>query len=140
MTEMRTAMRVVAAQKPIGGSTIAMWETVDDEVELAHDVIQRSFKWCNYNSAMCWIGPRAALTDAEIASARTVANEPLGALMWLKGDEVIKAHDIWRLNDKVRSFGWRFALHAKLTIWYRSADRPADMRLYTTLCSHSYQI
>jgi hypothetical protein len=100
MAEMRTALRVVAAQRAMGVSTTVMWETVDDEVELAHDVIQRTFKWCNYISAICWIGPRAALTDAEIAAAKTVANVPLGALMWLKGDEVMRAHDVWRSNDK----------------------------------------
>lgn len=103
MAEMRAALRVIAAQKPMGGATTAMWETVDDGVKVPHEVVQRTFKWCNYNSAMCWIGPQAALTNAKTSIAKTVANEPLEALMWLKGNEVMKAHDIWRSNDKVRS-------------------------------------
>jgi hypothetical protein len=102
MTEMRTAMRTVAAQRVWHGPPIVMWETVDDGVELQYAVVQRTFNWCRYNSALCWIGTTAALTDAEAAAAQTVADKPLGALMWLKDDNVMKAHDIWRSNDQVR--------------------------------------
>ncbi|KAE8355715.1 hypothetical protein BDV28DRAFT_162634 [Aspergillus coremiiformis] len=102
MAEMRTAMRAVASQKSMGDSTIATWETVDDEVELSHHVIHRTFKWCNYRSAMCWIAPRAALTDATVATAKTITEEPLGALMWMKGNDVTEAHDLWKSNGKVR--------------------------------------
>ncbi|KAL4937830.1 hypothetical protein BDV06DRAFT_202134 [Aspergillus oleicola] len=101
MEKMRTVMRVVAAQKPIGESTLAMWETVEDNVELQHDVLHRSYKWCNYNSAMSWIGPQAALTDAKVASRKTVVHEPIGALMWMKDEKALEAHDIWRQNGKV---------------------------------------
>ncbi|KAE8341479.1 hypothetical protein BDV24DRAFT_163318 [Aspergillus arachidicola] len=101
MTEMRTVMRAIASQKSMGGTTIAMWETIDNGVELSHDVIHRSFKWCNYRSARCWIAPRAALCDATVATARTITEEPLGALMWMKGNEVTEAHNIWRSNSKV---------------------------------------
>ena len=104
MTEMRTAMRAVAAQRVRHGPPIMMWETVDDGVELQYAVVQRSFDWCRYNSALCWIGPTAALTDAEAAPAQTVANKPLGALMWLKGDDIMKAHNVWRSNNQVRLF------------------------------------
>ncbi|KAL4967041.1 glycosyltransferase family 4 protein [Aspergillus stella-maris] len=101
MEKMRTVMRVVAAQKPIGESTLAMWETVDDNVELQHDVLHRSYKWCNYNSAMSWIGPKAALTDVLVASRRTVVHEPIGALMWMKDEKALEAHDVWRQNGKI---------------------------------------
>ncbi|KKK15232.1 hypothetical protein AOCH_000368, partial [Aspergillus ochraceoroseus] len=101
MAAMRTVMRVVAAQKPIGGSTLAMWDAVDDSVEITHDVLHRSSKWCNYNSAMSWIAPQAALTDARIASGKTIVQEPIGAMMWLKGADALEAHDIWRKNEKV---------------------------------------
>lgn len=101
MENMRRAMRVVAAQKPIGESTLAMWETVDDGVALEHHVLHRSFKWCNYNSAMCWIGPRAALDDAVVASARSVAREPIAALTWMKDEKTSTAHDIWRHNEVI---------------------------------------
>ena len=99
--KMRTMMRVVAAQKPIGDSTIALWDTVDDGVELAHDVLHRSFKWCNYNSAMSWIAPQAALTDATIAAAKTVTHEPIGALMWMKNEQTLATHDSWRQNEDI---------------------------------------
>ncbi|KAL5333162.1 hypothetical protein BJX70DRAFT_403870 [Aspergillus crustosus] len=99
--KMRTVMKVVAAQKPIGESTLAMWDTVDDDVELQHDVLHRSFKWCNYNSAMSWIGPESALTDATIASGKTVVHEPIAALMWMKDETTLEAHDLWRQNGKV---------------------------------------
>lgn len=101
MEKMRTVMRVVAAQKPIGESTLAMWETVDDGVELQHDVLHRSYKWCNYNSAMSWIGSKSALTDATIASSQTVVHEPIGALMWMKDENTLAAHDVWRQNEKI---------------------------------------
>ncbi|GFF46513.1 hypothetical protein IFM46972_08059 [Aspergillus udagawae] len=101
MEKVRTVMRVVAAQKAMGGCTHAMWETVNDEVNVSHHVLGRTFKWCGYNSAMTWIGPQSALIDAEVAVRRTIKNEPLGALMWLKDDIVLKAHDNWRFNDKV---------------------------------------
>ncbi|RDW68755.1 glycosyltransferase family 4 protein [Aspergillus mulundensis] len=102
MAEMRTVMRVVAAQKPIGESTLAMWETVDDDVDLTHDVLYRSSKWCNYNSAMSWIGPQSALTDANAAKQRTVVHEPIGALMWMKDERTLAAHDVWRQNGSIQ--------------------------------------
>ncbi|KAB8236516.1 glycosyltransferase family 4 protein [Aspergillus alliaceus] len=102
MSEMRTAMRAVAAQKSMGGSTLAIWETVDDDVELSHHVIHRTFKWCNYRSAMCWIAPHAALTDATVATVKTITEEPLGALMWMKGNDVSEAHNVWKSNGTVR--------------------------------------
>ncbi|KAL4981871.1 hypothetical protein BDW68DRAFT_171727 [Aspergillus falconensis] len=102
MAEMRTVMRVVAAQKPIGESTLAMWETVDDGVTLTHDVLHRSYKWCNYNSAMSWIGPQSALTDAAAAAERTVIHEPIGALLWMKDERTLAAHDFWRQNGSIQ--------------------------------------
>ncbi|KAH2311335.1 hypothetical protein LV164_000399 [Aspergillus fumigatus] len=109
MEKMRTVMRVVAAQKAMGGCTHAMWETVEDDVDVSHHVLGRTFKWCAYNSAMTWIGPWSALTDANVAARRTVKNEPLGALMWLKEDVVLKTHDNWRFNDKVTAVSAKHA-------------------------------
>lgn len=103
MAAMRTAMRAIAAQRVKHGPTRIMWETIDDGMELQYAAIQRSFTWCRYNSALCWIGHAAALIDAEAAVTQTVANKPLGALMWLKGDDIIKVHDTWRSNDQVRA-------------------------------------
>jgi hypothetical protein len=102
MEDMRRALRAVKVQTVMSGATVMMWETVEDDVVLEHAVIKRSFIWSNFNSVMTWIGPKGALTDAQIATTKVVTEEPLGALMWLKGDEVMKSHDWWRTNKKVR--------------------------------------
>lgn len=101
MAEMRTAMRAVAAQRT--RSLMMMWETVDDGVEQQYAVVQRTFNWCRFNNALCWIGSTSALTDANAAAVHTVDDKPLGALMWLKNEDVMKAHDVWRANDQVRT-------------------------------------
>jgi hypothetical protein len=101
MNDMRTAMRAVAAQRVTHGPPLMMWETVDDGIEVPYAVVQRSFNWCRFNSATVWIGPESALTDADVAAAQTVTEQPLGALMWLKNDDNMKAHDAWRTNDQV---------------------------------------
>jgi glycosyltransferase involved in cell wall biosynthesis len=101
MTPLRTAQRALAAQPCPRGSTVIMWETVKDDVELSHSVVKRHFNWCRFNSVISWIGPEAALTSDFAATAKTVAGEPLGALMWLKDERTVKAHDIWRHNDQV---------------------------------------
>lgn len=106
MADMRSALRALAA--PSTGSTVMMWDTVDDEVELEHAVVKRSFNWCRFSNALSWIGPRNALTDAELAVTKSVIGEPLGAMMWLKGDNIMKVHDVWKSNDKVSS--WCFFL------------------------------
>jgi hypothetical protein len=101
MTEMRHGLRALAAKSAMISSTVIMWDTVDDNVQLEHAVVKRSFTWCNFSSALSWIGPRSALTDANVAMTRTVSGEPLGAMMWLKEDAIMKAHGIWRANDRV---------------------------------------
>lgn len=101
MTAMRTAMRAVAAQRAAHGPPLMMWETIDDGVEYEYAVIVRSFNWCRYNSALCWIGSASALTDEEAAATQTVSEKPLGALMWLKDAKNMKAHNIWRANGSV---------------------------------------
>lgn len=101
MSKTRSIMRALARRKPAGSCNFAMWEVVDDEVTIAHHVMRRTLKWCNYNTAMSWIGPRSALVDADIAASRTVMKEPLSALAWLGDDAVARAHDHWRFNDKV---------------------------------------
>lgn len=102
MDSMRRAQRALAKHAWSGGSTLLMWETIDDSVELSHSIVKRSFNWCRFNTAFSWIGPKAALTDADVAVERTVPAEPLGALMWLKGNDTIKYHETWRKNDQIK--------------------------------------
>lgn len=101
MADMRPALRALAAQSWTNGSVVMMWDTVDDDVDLEHAVVKRSFTWCKFSSAISYIGPRAALTDAEIAATKVVSEEPLGALMWLKGDDAMRSQELWRSNDNV---------------------------------------
>jgi hypothetical protein len=101
MTAMRTVMRAIAAQRVAHGPPMVLWETVDDDYEHQYAVTQRSFNWCRYNSSLCWIGSASALCNAEAAAVRTVSEKPLGALMWMKNDNNMNAHNIWRNNDQV---------------------------------------
>ena len=103
MTAMRTAMRAIAAQRVPHGPPMMLWETIDDGLSHEYAVVQRSFNWCRYNSALCWIGSASAVTDAETAAVETISEKPLGALMWMKNDKNMAAHNLWRANDKVRS-------------------------------------
>ena len=101
MAEMRNSLRALAAKSDMITSTVIMWDTIDDDVELEHAVVKRSFTWCNFSSALSWIGPESALFDADVAIKRTISGEPLGAMMWLKEDSIIKLHETWRTNDRV---------------------------------------
>lgn len=103
MNEMRPALRAMAAQGCVRDASIIMWEVLDDSAEVVHAVVKRSYDWCRFKSAISWIGPNAALTDAEIAYTKTIDGEPMGAMMWLKEDDTMKLHETWRLNDKVSS-------------------------------------
>ncbi|KAI9049445.1 hypothetical protein LZ554_006477 [Drepanopeziza brunnea f. sp. 'monogermtubi'] len=99
MDGMRTAMRAIAAQR--SRSLTMMWETLDDGVKPQYAVVQRSFIWSEFNSALCWIGSAGSLTNADTAAIHTVDSKPLGSLMWLKDENVMKVHNFWRANDQV---------------------------------------
>ncbi|TKA72816.1 hypothetical protein B0A49_05480 [Cryomyces minteri] len=144
MADMRRAQRALAKHASMRGSSFMMWETIEDTIELTHSVAKRSFNWCRFNSAISWIGPEAALFDAEVAITRTVVGEPLGALMWLKSNEIMAAHDIWRLNDKIAQDPYDHSaaydsleafipnLIAKLSLWPPSSEDRADIRANVT--------
>ena len=101
MAKMRTAMRAVAAQRVPHGPPMMLWETIDEGVQHEYAVTIRTFNWCRFNSALCWIGTAGALVDAERAAVETINDAPLGALMWMKNDTNMKSHNVWRNNDKV---------------------------------------
>jgi hypothetical protein len=101
MANMQPVLRAVAAQACVRSISLMMWEGIQDDVVLDLAVARRSFTWYKYYSAISWIGPEAALMDAQIARARTLADEPLGSLMWLKNDAVMDAQEFWRFNDTV---------------------------------------
>lgn len=102
MTAMRAVMRAMAAQRVAHNPALVMWEVIDDGMDLHHAVITRTFNWCLYYCAVNWIGHQRGLTDADFALTDSVASKPLGALMWLKNDKNMNAHNVWRENDEVR--------------------------------------
>lgn len=101
MADMRRTQRALAKHMSLGSKTLMMWETIDDAAQLSHSVIKRSYNWCRFNTTVSWIGPEAALTDADVAARDTVKGEPLGALMWLKSNETMAVHDLWRQNTAI---------------------------------------
>jgi glycosyltransferase involved in cell wall biosynthesis len=101
MNDMRRTQRALAKHMSLGGKTLMMWETIDDQVNLLHSVIQRSYNWCRFNTTVSWIGPESALKDADVAASKSIKGEPLGAMMWLKSNEVMAVHDTWRLNFQI---------------------------------------
>ncbi|PIA89522.1 hypothetical protein CB0940_07528 [Cercospora beticola] len=101
MSNLRRAQRALAKHMSLGGIVFAMWETLDDMETLSHSVANRSYLWCRFNTALSWIGSEKALIDTYAAQKETLAGLPLGALMWMKGWEVMIMHDTWRLNDTI---------------------------------------
>ena len=103
MTRLRTTMRAVAAQRAVPAPRLVLWETIDDTQPIDYAVVTRTYNWSTYNSALCWIGHESALTTASSAvkAEEVVTTKPLGALMWLKNEDNMRAHDVWRINDNI---------------------------------------
>ncbi|KAI5367114.1 hypothetical protein Slin14017_G021500 [Septoria linicola] len=101
MTNMRRAQRALAKHISLGGIVFAMWETVDDIEDISHAVVNRSYSWCRFNTALSWIGSQGALEDVTVANSDTIPGLPLGALMWMKGNDVMTWHDTWRLSASI---------------------------------------
>jgi hypothetical protein len=99
MGNMRLAMRALAAEACMRDAVLMLWETLEDGAVLRHAVAKRSFIWGRYNSAVNWIGHTGVLIDAEVAKRRTLLLEPLGVLMWLKSEGVMKMYATWKSND-----------------------------------------
>jgi hypothetical protein len=138
MSPMRTMQRAIAAQRCAHGPPMMLWETIDDEVEHQYAVTQRCFNWCRFNSALPWIGSHSALADTEAACKYTVNDKPLGALMWMKDDANMRAHNIWRTNDRVGCFDVFFSVFQADQL-YRSLRRTQAIVSCMTLSTLSFQ-
>ncbi|KAH2704297.1 hypothetical protein KXW03_002251 [Aspergillus fumigatus] len=95
MIKMQPTIKAFVSEACMRDFVVMAWETVDDNAHLSNAVIQRSLQWCNFYSAITWIGRQAALHDA---SLNVKIPEPLSAFSWLKEAEIMKVHDIWRAN------------------------------------------
>ncbi|KAJ5162295.1 hypothetical protein N7492_007687 [Penicillium capsulatum] len=108
MAELQSTIKAFVSESCMRDFVVMAWETVGDEVTLSNAVVRRSLQWCNFYSAITWIGPKAALRNAEVNKPLL---EPLPAFGWLKEAEVMKSHDIWRSNLQISrssrvSSGW----------------------------------
>lgn len=95
MLKMKPTIKAFVSEACMRDFVVLAWETVDDDVELANAVVRRSMQWCNFYSALTWIGTGSALEDATL-NIKTL--EPLPAFGWLKEANVMNTHDIWRSN------------------------------------------
>ncbi|KAK3314058.1 glycosyl transferase [Apodospora peruviana] len=101
MTAMRTVQRAVKAQKVTHNIPTVIWETVNNDVKMDYAAVARAHKLYTFYNALSWIGHADALVNARAAKTRTVHTKPLGALMWLKNEKNMEAHDLWRRNNDV---------------------------------------
>ncbi|KAF7511371.1 hypothetical protein GJ744_004560 [Endocarpon pusillum] len=98
MTNLQKTVKAFVSESCLRDFVVMAWETIDDQAALANSVVKRSVQWCSFYSAITWIGPKAALTDAAL---NVPVVEPFGAFEWLKDDRVMKLHDVWRGNPAV---------------------------------------
>ncbi|KKK15353.1 hypothetical protein P175DRAFT_0446020 [Aspergillus ochraceoroseus IBT 24754] len=98
MKNMKTTIKAFVSEACTRDFVVVAWETIDDGVSLSNAVVQRSLQWCNFYSAIPWIGHQAALKNA---SLNRQISEPLSSFSWLKEAEIMKAHDHWRSNSQV---------------------------------------
>ncbi|KAF2458193.1 hypothetical protein BDY21DRAFT_420854 [Lineolata rhizophorae] len=98
MEKMKSTVKSFVTQSTLRPFTVMMWEMVDDNVELSHAVIRRSFSWTSYHGGVPFIGTASSLLDA--ASSTTVM-EPLGAFQWLKEGKIMKVHEKYREANKL---------------------------------------
>ncbi|KAF9892847.1 hypothetical protein FE257_000436 [Aspergillus nanangensis] len=95
MVKMQPTLKAFVSESCMRDFVVMAWETVDDSVSLPNAVVQRCLQWCNFYSAIPWIGRQSALEDASLNFKVT---EPLSAFGWLKDADVMKTHDRWRSN------------------------------------------
>ncbi|PGH09664.1 hypothetical protein AJ79_05630 [Helicocarpus griseus UAMH5409] len=98
MMSLQPTVKAFVSESCMRDFVVMAWETVDDIESLTNAVARRSIQWCGFYSAIAWIGSEICLTDATLNSPTI---EPLSAFGWLKEDEVLKVHDIWRSLSEV---------------------------------------
>ena len=116
MEKFRPTVKAFVSQACLRDFTVLMWETLDEDVEPSIAVLKRTYKWCDFYSAVLWVGSSTALYDD---SLDVVEIEPLSAFDWLKEPIVVEFHEMWR-NKRTVSFKFSSNLHddkeSKLTI------------------------
>ena len=98
MKELQSTIKAFVSESCMRDFVVMAWETFDDDVTPSNAVVRRTLQWCNFYSAITWIGTESALRNAD---ANTTTLEPLPAFGWLKENEVMKVHDVWRSNLQI---------------------------------------
>ncbi|GKZ26017.1 hypothetical protein AbraIFM66951_006769 [Aspergillus brasiliensis] len=102
LDKLRPTIKAFVSEACMRDFLVLAWETIDDDATLSNAVVQRSMQWCNFYSAIPWIGRQSALENAAI---NVKTPEPLSSFGWLKDAETMKAHDRWRTNlDIARNY------------------------------------
>ncbi|PYH93800.1 glycosyl transferase [Aspergillus ellipticus CBS 707.79] len=95
LRKMQSTIKAFVSEACMREFLVIAWETVDDDASLSNAVVQRSMQWCNFYSALPWIGRQSALENAKL---NVKTPEPLSSFGWLKDAEIMKTHDRWRSN------------------------------------------
>ena len=103
MEKFRPTMKAFVSQACLRDFTVLMWETLDEDVLPSSAVVKRTYKWCNFYSAVPWVGSSSALFDD---SLDVVEVEPLSAFDWLKEPKVVELHEMWRNKRTVSLNFW----------------------------------
>ena len=98
METLRPTVKAFVSQACLRDFTVFMWETLDGDIMPSNAILQRTYKWCNFYSALAWVGSKNALYDD---SVEVVGHEPLSAFGWLKEPRVVELHEIWRSERTV---------------------------------------
>ncbi|KAE8161192.1 hypothetical protein BDV40DRAFT_301645 [Aspergillus tamarii] len=100
LVKMQPTIKAFVSEACVRDFVVMAWETIDDNAALSNAVVRRSLQWCNFYSAIPWIGRKSALTNAAL---NVKISEPLSSFGWLKDAEIIKAHDRWRSNLHIKN-------------------------------------
>ncbi|KAA8645897.1 uncharacterized protein ATNIH1004_007318 [Aspergillus tanneri] len=99
ITKLQPTIKAFVSEACMRDFVVMAWETIEDGAALSNATVQRSLQWCNFYSAIPWIGRESALENAALNVKIT---EPLSSFGWLKDAEVMKVHDRWRFNLHVQ--------------------------------------
>ena len=108
MEPLRATVKAFVSQSCYRNFNVLVWETLEDDAVLPHEVLKRTFTWCNFYNAVPWIGRQGALFDASVDIAPI---EPLSAFDWLKQPRVMELHELWKGKRAVSNcLGSKFAI------------------------------
>lgn len=115
MANMQSTIKAFVSESCMRDFAVLTWETVNDDVILSNAIVRRSLSWCNFYSAISWIGNEASLLNADL---NIPTPEPLPAFGWLKDADVI-----------------RLMIHGDQIFGCHNTPRPRRDGILSNLCS-----